>query len=162
MEPERVASESSGGDPNSSPRARIENSRLVASPGRWRAASTAERKAGAAGSKFFTLSPPCSTACLRMVCDETAANNSPVMKVEKAVTWPLATLTHFEWVPGMVLTERQKRLWVDEESAAAMRAQQCLKFSLTAEDMVGPCLFLASDASRAMTAQSLIVDGGRA
>jgi NAD(P)-dependent dehydrogenase (short-subunit alcohol dehydrogenase family) len=28
------------------------------------------------------------------------------------------------------------------------------------EDMVGPCLFLASDASRMLTAQTLIVDGG--
>ena len=28
------------------------------------------------------------------------------------------------------------------------------------EDMVGPCLFLASDASLMLTAQTLIVDGG--
>lgn len=63
-------------------------------------------------------------------------------------------------LPGMVLTERQKALWVSDEAAEAHRADQALKFSLTAEDMVGPCLFLASDCSAAMTAQSLIVDGG--
>jgi NAD(P)-dependent dehydrogenase (short-subunit alcohol dehydrogenase family) len=63
-------------------------------------------------------------------------------------------------LPGMVLTERQKALWVDDEAAAAHVADQALKFSLTAEDMIGPCLFLASDCSAAMTAQSLIVDGG--
>jgi NAD(P)-dependent dehydrogenase (short-subunit alcohol dehydrogenase family) len=63
-------------------------------------------------------------------------------------------------LPGMVLTERQKALWVSDADAAAHTARQALKFSLTAEDMIGPCLFLASDCSAAMTAQSLIVDGG--
>lgn len=63
-------------------------------------------------------------------------------------------------LPGMVLTERQRRLWVDEAAAAAGVARQCLKRSLGPEDIVGPCLFLASDASGAVTAQTLIVDGG--
>ncbi len=63
-------------------------------------------------------------------------------------------------LPGMVLTERQKRLWVDETAAEQGIARQCLKRSLVAEDMVGPCLFLASEASAAITAQTLIVDGG--
>lgn len=63
-------------------------------------------------------------------------------------------------LPGMVLTERQKELWISDEAEAAHRERQCLKFSLIAEDMVGPCLFLASDSARAITAQSLIVDGG--
>ncbi|WP_246660220.1 SDR family oxidoreductase [Rhizobium sp. FKL33] len=63
-------------------------------------------------------------------------------------------------LPGMVLTERQKELWISDEAANAHRERQCLKFSLTADDMVGPCLFLASDSARAITAQSLIVDGG--
>lgn len=63
-------------------------------------------------------------------------------------------------LPGMVLTERQKRLWIDEAAIDGGIARQCLKRSLIAEDMVGPCLFLASDASAAITAQTLIVDGG--
>jgi NAD(P)-dependent dehydrogenase (short-subunit alcohol dehydrogenase family) len=63
-------------------------------------------------------------------------------------------------LPGMVLTERQKRLWIDEAAMAGGIARQCLKRSLVAEDMAGPCLFLASDASAAITAQTLIVDGG--
>ncbi|WP_411033219.1 SDR family NAD(P)-dependent oxidoreductase [Shinella sp. BYT-45] len=63
-------------------------------------------------------------------------------------------------LPGMVLTERQKRLWISEADMAAGIARQCLKRSLVAEDMVGPCLFLASEASAAITAQTLIVDGG--
>ncbi|WLR93416.1 SDR family NAD(P)-dependent oxidoreductase [Shinella zoogloeoides] len=63
-------------------------------------------------------------------------------------------------LPGMVLTERQKRLWIDEATIEGGIARQCLKRSLTAGDMVGPCLFLASEASAAITAQTLIVDGG--
>lgn len=63
-------------------------------------------------------------------------------------------------LPGMVVTERQKELWLTEDSIAAMLDRQCLKRALLAEDMVGPCLFLASSASAGMTAQSIIVDGG--
>ncbi|MCD2180682.1 SDR family NAD(P)-dependent oxidoreductase [Rhizobium sp. GN54] len=63
-------------------------------------------------------------------------------------------------LPGMVVTERQLRLWLNEDAVAAMQDKQCLKRSLTPADMVGPCLFLASDASRGMTAQSMIIDGG--
>jgi NAD(P)-dependent dehydrogenase (short-subunit alcohol dehydrogenase family) len=62
--------------------------------------------------------------------------------------------------PGWVQTERQKKLWVTPEALAAFIDRQCLKFELQPEDLVGPCLFLASSAARAMTAQTLIVDGG--
>ncbi|MDX3925624.1 MAG: SDR family oxidoreductase [Shinella sp.] len=64
-------------------------------------------------------------------------------------------------LPGMVLTERQRRLWVDDATVAAMLKGQCLKRALEAVDMVGPALFLASNASAAITAQTLIVDGGK-
>lgn len=63
-------------------------------------------------------------------------------------------------LPGMVLTERQKRLWQSEDDIAAMIARQCLKRSLLPQDIATPCLFLASNASAAITAQTLIVDGG--
>lgn len=63
-------------------------------------------------------------------------------------------------LPGMVLTERQRQLWVSDEAATAFLERQALKFSLHAEDMVGPCLYLASDCSRAVSAQMMIVDGG--
>lgn len=62
--------------------------------------------------------------------------------------------------PGWVITERQKELWVTEEGLARHIDWQCLKEPLQADDMVGPCLFLASGLSRAMTAQTIIVDGG--
>ena len=63
-------------------------------------------------------------------------------------------------LPGMIVTERQKELWLTEERIAAMVARQCIKRVLVAEDMTGPCLFLASAASGAITAQSIIADGG--
>ncbi len=62
--------------------------------------------------------------------------------------------------PGWVLTERQKELWVTPEGLAEHLAKQCLKESLAPEDMVGPVLFLASNASWMMTGQVMVVDGG--
>lgn len=63
-------------------------------------------------------------------------------------------------MPGMVLTERQRKLWVSDDAATAFLDRQALKFSLVAEDLVGPCLYLASDCARAVSAQTMIVDGG--
>ncbi len=63
-------------------------------------------------------------------------------------------------LPGMIVTERQKRLWLSDEAIAKMQERQCLKRSLTADDLVGPCLYLASDCSAGMTAQTMIIDGG--
>jgi NAD(P)-dependent dehydrogenase (short-subunit alcohol dehydrogenase family) len=62
--------------------------------------------------------------------------------------------------PGWVMTERQKELWVTEEGLADMIGRQCLKEPIQPEDMVGPCLFLASKAARMVTSQVLIADGG--
>ena len=63
-------------------------------------------------------------------------------------------------LPGAVLTERQLRLWVTPDSASAFVDRQCLKRNLAPEDLVGPTLFLASNASRMITGQTLVVDGG--
>jgi NAD(P)-dependent dehydrogenase (short-subunit alcohol dehydrogenase family) len=62
--------------------------------------------------------------------------------------------------PGWVITERQRQLWVTEESLAGHVGRQCIREVMKPTDMVGPCLFLASDASRMLTAQVMIVDGG--
>ena len=63
-------------------------------------------------------------------------------------------------LPGAVLTERQLELWVTPEDAHAFLDRQCLKENLRAPDLVHPTLFLASQASRMITGQTLIVDGG--
>ncbi len=62
--------------------------------------------------------------------------------------------------PGWVMTDRQKELWVTEESLSAHIARQCIRDQMQPEDMIGPCLFLASNGSRMLTAQTMIVDGG--
>jgi NAD(P)-dependent dehydrogenase (short-subunit alcohol dehydrogenase family) len=65
-------------------------------------------------------------------------------------------------IPGWVMTERQKSLWVTESALAQCLAEQSLKDTIRGEDVAEAALFLASSSSRMITGQSLIVDGGRA
>lgn len=62
--------------------------------------------------------------------------------------------------PGWVLTQRQKDLWVTPEGLRAHLDRQCIPEPLEPRDIVGGCLFLASAASRMMTGQALVIDGG--
>ena len=62
--------------------------------------------------------------------------------------------------PGWVLTERQVELWGDPGDLARHLDRQCIKEHLAPGDIVGAVLFMASDASRMMTGQVVVVDGG--
>lgn len=62
--------------------------------------------------------------------------------------------------PGWVLTQKQKDKWVTPEGLATHLARQCIPDPLEPDDIVGGCLFLASNASKAMTGQALVIDGG--
>jgi D-xylose 1-dehydrogenase len=63
--------------------------------------------------------------------------------------------------PGMIITERQRELWFQDESQiAAGVARQALPDLVTPEDVARLALFLGSDASRAITKQCILVDGG--
>ena len=65
-------------------------------------------------------------------------------------------------VPGAIVTERQSRLWNDAAAEREFLEQQALKFRLSEDDVARCALFLASDASRGVTGQNLIVDAGLA
>ncbi len=62
--------------------------------------------------------------------------------------------------PGWVLTQKQKDLWVTPEGLQAHLDRQCLSDALEPDDIVGGVLFLASKASKMMTGQALVIDGG--
>ena len=62
--------------------------------------------------------------------------------------------------PGWVLTDKQLEMWATPEALADHLERQCLKEHLKPEDIVAATLFLASSASRMITGQSLVVDGG--
>ncbi len=65
-------------------------------------------------------------------------------------------------VPGAIVTERQKALWLTPGKERAYLDAQCLKFRLSEDDVARAALFLASDEARGITGQSLIVDAGLA
>jgi len=62
--------------------------------------------------------------------------------------------------PGWVMTERQIALWLDEEGEQELRRNQCLPDKVMPADIAAMALFLASDQSRACTAQEFVVDAG--
>lgn len=62
--------------------------------------------------------------------------------------------------PGWVLTDKQLDKWATPDALAEMMDRQCLKRHLDPDDLVGPTLFLASDAAAMITSQVLIVDAG--
>jgi NAD(P)-dependent dehydrogenase (short-subunit alcohol dehydrogenase family) len=63
--------------------------------------------------------------------------------------------------PGMVPTERQRRLWFQDEGVLeAGRALQLLPDLISPDDIANLALFLAADDSRLITRQCISVNGG--
>lgn len=62
--------------------------------------------------------------------------------------------------PGFFPTELTQAVFDDPNRAARNAAQTCIGRNGTLEDIDGPLLFLCSDASRYVTGQVLMVDGG--
>jgi NAD(P)-dependent dehydrogenase (short-subunit alcohol dehydrogenase family) len=63
--------------------------------------------------------------------------------------------------PGMVITERQRRLWYpDEQKIDELRSRQAIPDAVTPDDIASLALFLASDESQRITRQCFQVDGG--
>ena len=63
-------------------------------------------------------------------------------------------------IPGWVLTKKQLKLWANDKDLASHLKKQCIKEHLIPNDLIDSTLFLASNASRMMTGQALVVDGG--
>lgn len=63
-------------------------------------------------------------------------------------------------VPGAILTERQRALWLTPQADAEFTALQALKFRLTPEHVARLALFLGSDESSGCTGANFMVDAG--
>ncbi len=65
--------------------------------------------------------------------------------------------------PGWIMTERQLEEWVTPEAKhKTIHELQSLPIELTPQELVGTYLFLASDTSKAITRQTIVVDAGYA
>jgi NAD(P)-dependent dehydrogenase (short-subunit alcohol dehydrogenase family) len=63
-------------------------------------------------------------------------------------------------VPGWIMTERQKKLWLTPEDEKNTLDRQCIKRLLHPNDISKTVLFFASDQSSGISAQNYVVDGG--
>ena len=63
-------------------------------------------------------------------------------------------------LPGAILTERQKRLWMTPQYEVEVLGAQSIKRHILPDEVARLALFLASDDSAAITGQSHIIDGG--
>jgi NAD(P)-dependent dehydrogenase (short-subunit alcohol dehydrogenase family) len=77
-----------------------------------------------------------------------------------AVEWGASGVRVNALCPGWVATDLTAHMWSHPETSAAMVATIPLGRWAQPDEMVGPTVFLASDASSYMTGQTLTVDGG--
>lgn len=77
-----------------------------------------------------------------------------------AEAWSSAGITANALAPGFFPTELTGPVFNNPELAARNAAQTCIGRNGTMADLVGPTVFLSSDASAYVTGQILFVDGG--
>jgi NAD(P)-dependent dehydrogenase (short-subunit alcohol dehydrogenase family) len=78
-----------------------------------------------------------------------------------AIEWGQSGVRVNALCPGWTATELNRLLWEDEIVGPATVASSAMKRWGRAEEMAGPAVFLASEASSFMTGQTLVVDGGQ-
>ena len=78
-----------------------------------------------------------------------------------AVEWASTGVRVNALCPGWTATDLNRTLWQNEEVYAGLTATIPMGRWAKAEEMAGPAVFLASDASSFMTGQTLVVDGGQ-
>lgn len=77
-----------------------------------------------------------------------------------AEAWSSDGITANAIAPGFFRTELTAAVFDDPDRAARNAAQTCIGRNGAPEDLDGPLLFLCSDASRYVTGQTLMLDGG--
>ena len=78
-----------------------------------------------------------------------------------AIEWGGAGVRVNALCPGWTRTALNADLWGDEQISTAMMERVPLGRWADVEEMVGPAVFLASDAASYLTGQALVVDGGQ-
>ena len=111
-----------------------------------------------------------SVIMLSSIISLAGAANLGVYAVSKAAEAQLARNLAVEWgargirvnaiAPGVVKTEFAKALYENPKAAAMVAHLTCLKRLGEPADIAGVAVFLASDAARYITGQTILVDGG--
>jgi NAD(P)-dependent dehydrogenase (short-subunit alcohol dehydrogenase family) len=78
-----------------------------------------------------------------------------------AAEWGEAGIRVNALCPGWTATDLNRLMWEDPVVGPATVHSSAMKRWASPEEMAGPAVFLASDASSFMTGQALIVDGGQ-
>jgi NAD(P)-dependent dehydrogenase (short-subunit alcohol dehydrogenase family) len=78
-----------------------------------------------------------------------------------AVEWGGSGIRVNALCPGWTRTALNADLWGDDQISTAMMERVPLGRWAEVEEMVGPAVFLASDAASYLTGQALVVDGGQ-
>lgn len=96
--------------------------------------------------------------------------NLGIYAISKAASFQMARNLAVEWgphnirvnciAPGLVRTDFARALWENAENLARAEATTPLRRIGEPEDIAGAAVFLASPASRWMTGQVIVIDGG--
>jgi NAD(P)-dependent dehydrogenase (short-subunit alcohol dehydrogenase family) len=90
------------------------------------------------------------------------ASKAAVVSLTKtlAAEWAADGIRVNALCPGWTATDLNRNLWENEEASAVLLSGVPMRRWATPEEMAGPAIFLASDASSFVTGQALAVDGG--
>jgi NAD(P)-dependent dehydrogenase (short-subunit alcohol dehydrogenase family) len=78
-----------------------------------------------------------------------------------AVEWASTGVRVNALCPGWTATDLNRSLWENEDVYRGLTSTIPMGRWARAEEMAGPAVFLAADASSFMTGQTLVIDGGQ-